>query len=182
MRKTGINIKAVIVIFAALAVIAIACATLFGQLGTTSKGTSISRSEMYQSVSQLADDSDAIIVGTVESSENVSDIDPSTEFVLATVKVADTKKGNMTPGDTVIVRQTPLSDAQLMSKGATYLLYLTESGLEGELASQYYVTGVTAGIYEKTQTSARSAASFERFDKASGDDLPDMIAASEIEG
>lgn len=173
------RIIAIIVILIAAVIV---CTALFGQLGTTSKGTSISRSEIYQSVSQLADDSDAIIIGTVESSENVSDIDLSTEFVLATVKVADTEKGNITTGDTVIVRQTPLSDAQLMSKGATYLLYLTESGLEGELASQYYVTGVTAGIYEKTQTSARSAASFERFDKASGDDLPDMIAASEIEG
>lgn len=56
------------------------------------------------------------------------------------------------------------------------------SGLDGELASHYYINGVTAGIYEVEATKPRSAQEeqFKRVDPDSGDTLPEVLSAGKV--
>ena len=161
---------------------------------TTSKGE-ISRVKMYDSVKAITDDSDLVVVGTVADQKVVQDIDDETDFTLSTVKVITTKKGDA--GDeTVIVRQTGSTKNQtagaMMKTGSTYLLFLVHSGLSGDLASQYYVTGADAGIYlapatakAKAQTGTAteqdiSGETFNRVNSDSGDNLPATLTVDEV--
>ena len=161
---------------------------------TTSKGE-ISRVKMYDSVKAITDDSDLVIVGTVADQRVVQDIDDETDFTLSTVKVITTKKGDA--GDeTVVVRQTGSTKNQtagaMMKSGSTYLLFLVHSGLSGDLASQYYVTGADAGIYlasatakAKAQTGTAteqdiSGETFNRVNSDSGDNLPATLTVDEV--
>ena len=161
---------------------------------TTSKGE-ISRVKMYDSVKAITDDSDLVIVGTVANQRVVQDIDDETDFTLSTVKVITTKKGDA--GDeTVVVRQTGSTKNQtagaMMKTGSTYLLFLVHSGLSGDLASQYYVTGADAGIYlasatakAKAQTGTAteqdiSGETFNRVNSDSGDNLPATLTVDEV--
>ena len=161
---------------------------------TTSKGE-ISRVKMYDSVKAITDDSDLVVVGTVADQKVVQDIDNETDFTLSTVKVITTKKGDA--GDeTVVVRQTGSTKNQtagaMMETGSTYLLFLVHSGLAGDLASQYYVTGADAGIYlapatakAKAQTGTVteqdiSGETFNRVNSDSGDNLPATLTVDEV--
>ena len=161
---------------------------------TTSKGE-ISRVKMYDSVKAITDDSDLVVVGTVADQKVVQDIDDETDFTLSTVKVITTKKGDA--GDeTVVVRQTGSTKNQtagaMMKTGSTYLLFLVHSGLSGDLASQYYVTGADAGIYlasatakAKAQTGTAteqdiSGETFNRVNSDSGDNLPATLTVDEV--
>ena len=161
---------------------------------TTSKGE-ISRVKMYDSVKAITDDSDLVVVGTVADQKVVQDIDDETDFTLSTVKVITTKKGDA--GDeTVVVRQTGSTKNQtagaMMETGSTYLLFLVHSGLAGDLASQYYVTGADAGIYlapatakAKAQTGTVteqdiSGETFNRVNSDSGDNLPATLTVDEV--
>ena len=161
---------------------------------TTSKGE-ISRVKMYDSVKAITDDSDLVVVGTVADQKVVQDIDNETDFTLSTVKVITTKKGDA--GDeTVVVRQTGSTKNQtagaMMETGSTYLLFLVHSGLAGDLASQYYVTGADAGIYlapatakAKAQTGTAteqdiSGETFNRVNSDSGDNLPATLTVDEV--
>ena len=160
----------------------------------TSKGE-ISRVKMYDSVKAITDDSDLVVVGTVADQKVVQDIDDETDFTLSTVKVITTKKGDA--GDeTDIVRQTGSTKNQtagaMMKTGSTYLLFLVHSGLSGDLASQYYVTGADAGIYlapatakAKAQTGTAteqdiSGETFNRVNSDSGDNLPATLTVDEV--
>lgn len=161
---------------------------------TTSKDEN-SRVKMYDSVKAITDDSDLVVVGTVADQKVVQDIDDETDFTLSTVKVITTKKGDA--GDeTVVVRQTGSTKNQtagaMMKTGSTYLLFLVHSGLAGDLASQYYVTGADAGIYlasatakAKTQTGTAteqdiSEETFNRVNSDSGDNLPATLTVDEV--
>ena len=161
---------------------------------TTSKDEN-SRVKMYDSVKAITDDSDLVIVGTVADQKVVQDIDDETDFTLSTVKIITPKKGDA--GDkTVIVRQTGSTKNQtagaIMKTGSTYLLFLVHSGLSGDLASQYYVTGADAGIYlapttakAKAQTGTAteqdiSGETFNRVNSDSGDNLPATLTVNEV--
>ena len=161
---------------------------------TTSKGE-ISRVKMYDSVKAITDDSDLVVVGTVADQKVVQDIDDETDFTLSTVKVITTKKGDA--GDeTVVVRQTGSTKNQtagaMMKTGSTYLLFLVHSGLSGDLASQYYVTGADAGIYLASATAKAKAhtgtateqdisgETFNRVNSDSGDNLPATLTVDEV--
>ncbi len=161
---------------------------------TTSKDEN-SRVKMYDSVKAITDDSDLVVVGTVADQKVVQDIDDETDFTLSTVKVITTKKGDA--GDeTVVVRQTGSTENQtagaMMKTGSTYLLFLVHSGLAGDLASQYYVTGADAGIYlasatakAKAQTGTTteqdiSGETFNRVNSDSGDNLPATLTVDEV--
>lgn len=136
-----------------------------------------------------------MIVGTVADQKVVQDIDDETDFTLSTVKVITTKKGDA--GDkTVVVRQTGSTKNQtagaIMTTGSTYLLFLVRSGLSGDLASQYYVTGADAGIYlasttakAKAQTGSAteqdiSGETFNRVNCNSGDNLHATLTVDEV--
>lgn len=87
-----------------------------------------------------------------------------------------------------MVRQTgsvaQSAPTELLTEGEEYLLYLTPSNLPGELASQYYVTGLSAGIYQKKDPSAANRTSqsdldsdviYTRADPDTADHLPTNI-------
>lgn len=105
-----------------------------------------------------------------------------TSFVLAAVEVSSVEKGDVQEGSTIIVRQTGYLEDSLLEDGGTYLFYLVPTGLEGDLADQYYVTGVTAGIYEKVTVDSQSSASdsFVRVAPDSGDELPESLTSKEL--
>ena len=69
--------------------------------------------------------------------------------------------------------------------GQTALLYLTPTGLDGELASQYYPVGVTAGVYvldgDVAALSADndSAVTFSHTVTDTGDSIPNVLSLEE---
>lgn len=162
---------------------------------TDGPGTGTSRAKLYQSAEQMADDSDLIVVGSVGDTRTVQDLDDTTDFTLADVKVLTTIKGDA-GGDTVVVRQTGSPEQGdsdlLMSPGDTVMLFLARSELDGELADQYYITGATAGLYamdavdvaaDTTQEGDPPAdgARFRRVDMQSGDSLPQTLTTEDVE-
>ena len=166
-----------------------ACGATNGTASQTASG--MSRVTIYRSVDQLMDDSDAVIVGDVQSTTTTRDIDDATDFTLASVLVKYVAKGDLAPSDGITVRQTG-TDAPQLSEGDTVLLFLVRSGLDGDLAEHYYITGATAGMYEadplakvlQTDESEddgiASDTQFERIDKDSGDDLPMTLTMDDI--
>ena len=151
---------------------------------TLATGNAISRVKLYDSLEEISADSDLVVVGTVGSQECVYDIDDVTAFVVAEVQIAEVIDGEAEEGATIEVRQMATLEESLLEDGETYLLYLVESGLDGDLADQYYVTGSTAGIYVSVDVSTRSAddsaGSYKRVDLDSGDDLPETVNAEEV--
>ncbi|KRF08951.1 hypothetical protein ASH00_04545 [Arthrobacter sp. Soil782] len=122
---------------------------------TTTQGEAhAARVKLYPSLKSMADDSTAVVVGTVTAQRVAADIDPATDFTISTISVTSAKRsnGSVKSGTTVEVRQfgsanqVPL--VPLMEVGGTYLVYLTASGLPGELGTQFYVTGSNAGLYQ----------------------------------
>ena len=73
----------------------------------------------------------------------------------------------------------------MLEDGQTALLYLTPTGLDGELASQYYPVGVTAGVYvldgDVAALSADndSAATFSHTVTDTGDSIPNVLSLEE---
>lgn len=151
---------------------------------TLATGNAISRVKLYDSLEEISADSDLVVVGTVGSQECVYDIDDVTAFVVAEVQIAEVIDGEAEEGAMIEVRQTATLEESLLKDGETYLLYLVESGLDGDLADQYYVTGSTAGIYVSVDASTcsadDSAGSYERVDLDSGDDLPETVNVEEV--
>ena len=168
---------------------------------TTSTGD-VSRVTLYDSLSEMSDASDLIVVGTVSSQEVVRDITEEDDFTVSSFNVTRVVKGaDAKAGDVVEVRQIGSVDQQtgveMLNADQVYLLYLTPSGLSGDLASQYYVTGAEAGIYEATSggssnqsvLKSTSQADSEKADKVSfgrveldtGDTLPATVTLPEAE-
>ena len=150
-------------------------------------GGETSRIRLYESVSEMADDSALVVTGRVVETRTVQDIDDHTDFTLSTVEVRESNEART--GDLITVRQFG-SDEQaplvpLLVTGQDYLLFLTSSGLKGELASHYYVTGSNAGLYELTDDSkARRGAqepSARQVAPTEGENLPVGLDQSTVE-
>lgn len=148
---------------------------------------SFSRVKLYDTPEELAQDSDLIVNGKVLNQQEVYDIDDTIPFTIVQVEVGDVLKG--TPNNAVIeVRQTGLLEESFVVNGSNYLFFLVPSDLEGPQAEQYYITGATAGLYEvetpaNSTTAARSkttAATLERVDTESGDDLPSTMTVADL--
>lgn len=156
--------------------------------GTTTggSGSHASRVQFYDSIPDLADDSTAVVVATVGDQHEANDITEDTDFTLSDVTVVEAPKPDEAtqPGATITVRQFGSKEqppvATLLEPGRTYLLYLTATGLDGELGSQYYVTGSSAGLYESDESSVsrRAAAS----DTATFTKVPALEAEAEPDG
>jgi len=122
----------------------------------------------------MAGDSALVIIGTVVSDSVVTDVDPVTEFTLATIRIGDVVKARspFVQGSKVVVRQvgsaSQITEVPLMKVGRQYLLYLTPSGLPGERATQFYVTGANAGVYAQSG----DPSSFKQVQRRDGEDLP----------
>lgn len=166
---------------------------------STSESTGTSRAKLYGSVDELAADSAAVLVGRVDATDVTRDVDGATDFTLATVTVLKAVKGSADADGTVTVRQTG-SAAQrtpetLLRTGDVALLFLAESGLPGDQAGQYYITGAGAGLYEAADDYAAAlrsvapgeaeqavdAATFNRVDTDSGDTLPATLRIGDLD-
>lgn len=148
-----------------------------------------SRVRFYSSVSELAGDSAVVIAGVVTAQRTATDINPETELTISTVTVSAVPKGqSLVAGSTVEVRQFGSAKqegpAPLLVVRSGYLLYLTGSGLKGELANQYYVTGSDAGLYAATSPDSltRSSGSFRQMQANQGDHLPATITLGGASG
>lgn len=157
-----------------------------------SGGAEMSRVRLYESVRELAADSDAIVVGRVVDEREVADIDPITDFTLADFEVDKVLAGDsVAAGSTIVVRQVGSSrqtpPVELLAQDGTYLLYLTASGLEGELGKHFYVTGANAGVYEARGAERGVVMSgvsdtFVQSSPQEGEHLPAEINISRAEG
>jgi hypothetical protein len=171
--------------------VAVGSTALLAACSSTYSDSHGSRVERYTSVEQLAEDSALIAVGTVVEQTTATDIDATTPFTLSSFEITEVSKGDAAvgEGDNIIVRQigseAEAGPADLFERGATYLLYLTPSGLEGKLASQFYVTGGTAGIYQAESASRGSDSTDALFTHApsdEGDVLPDSLSVDGATG
>lgn len=140
----------------------------------TSEG---SRARLYASLDELALDSDAIVTGTVVSQEVVRDILPTHDFTLSQVEISSITKGTQIVNHEVITvrqhgsaSQTP--PAPLMEVGSDYLLFLVQSGLSGDLAAHFYVTGANAGLYRNNT----DGTGFVQMAASEGENLPMTIS------
>ncbi|GAA1326317.1 hypothetical protein ACFSWE_16585 [Leucobacter albus] len=130
--------------------------------------SSFDREQIYASAIEMREDSDLVAIGTVNQIREAQDIEGSDTII--TISEVDMKevvkwddKVDSRIGDVIEVRQFGSKDSgsaappvTLLEAGKTYLLFLTSSGLGGELAAQYYVTGASAGLYEPRQDVRRS--------------------------
>ena len=89
---------------------------------------------------------------------------------------------------TIEVRQLGSTDvdqlpAPILEVGQDYLLFLTPTGLSGGAASQFYITGGTAGYYRSTAgptgDRADAGATFGKVGDE-GDTLPTTLTADQI--
>lgn len=152
-----------------------------------------SRVELYNSVREIAADSSKVVVVDVLEQEviyeRLGDLPSPITYTVSTVAVrkefSPTGLGIELPnagphveGDRLLVRQmgTKESDgpATILRPDASYLLFLTPSLLPGELASQFYVTGGSAGIYVATDNF------FEHGPFEEGDTLPGTLTADDL--
>jgi len=148
-----------------------------------------SRVAFYDSVEALRADSDAVIVGRAIDQEVADDIEPGFHFTLSHVEVmeGDAESG-LAAGDTIVVRQVGGADTppltNLLGRADTYLLFLTLSGLDGRLATQFYPTGVVAGIYVAAGNDHDNVdqLTFTQFERDEADDLPTELTTREALG
>jgi hypothetical protein len=171
LKKYGILLLLLSVFFAA------GCSPTHPQVTTQRE---ISRISVYGSLGELAGDSDLVAIGKVSSQKIVTDVDPAIAVLISTVVISSTLKGE--GSESVTVRQLLQSgntevDGNLQD-GKTYLLYLTPSQLKGDLASQYYPVGVTAGIFESSSNTSQ----FNRLVHNEGDKLPNVVSAESALG
>lgn len=162
----------------------------YGSSHSGNTAGSLSRTKLYSSVDAIAADSDAVIVGKVNSTTVARDVDDTTDFTLSSVTVLDSLKGTEQPNGTVTVRQTGSASQStpetLLQADDVVLLFLSESGLPGEQAKHYYITGATAGLYAADSKSgdineaALSNASFSRVNTDSGDTLPATLTVDDV--
>lgn len=153
------------------------------------EGAESSRIKLYASSSDLAADSALIATGTVVAQKAAADITPDLDFTLSTVRLTTVAKGAAAPGSTVVVRQVGSqkqpAPTPLMGVGSNYLLYLTPSGLAGDLGKQYYVTGGNAGLYVAAGgASSRTAGNpvYTQSDPEPGENLPSSLTPAEALG
>lgn len=148
-------------------------------------GSDESVAQVYESLSEISTGSDVVVIGAVTGQNVVRDITETDDFTISEFTVTDVIKGDVAEGDTLEVRQigssgegTDSENAAMLTEGQTYLLYLVHSGLDGDLASQYYVTGASAGIY--IADDADSTVFDHVADDADGD-MPDEVSLTEAE-
>lgn len=152
-----------------------------GAKGTHRADTS--RSDIYDSLNDMDDATDVVVTGEVRSQKTAYDIDDITAFTLAQVYVSSVEKGEIEQNKSITVRLSGTTEQSPLKNGAKYAFFLVHSGLEGALATQYYVTGSTAGIYEIAGREDRSETvrNLVRVDKGSGDTLPETLSLSDLE-
>lgn len=156
-------------------------------------GSDMSRVRLYSNVAELAADSKLVVEGTATGQFVADDVDPTTDFTLSKMKIVKVLRGadTINVGNSIVVRQMG-SDKQtppvpILVPGQVYLLYLTPSGLDGALSSQYYITGANAGIYVQPSTGLAPAAAgtetqFAQVQRENGENLPASLSDTQALG
>lgn len=190
-----------------------------GQTGSTSSGGSGahgSRVRFYDSLKAITKDSTLVVVGTAGPQTVADDLNTGVDFTRTEFGVSKVlkHKGELPQNNSIIVRQdgsnipaqenaaSQSPSTPLLESGKTYMLFLTvATGLPGELASQYYVTGANAGLYMDAATAPPVTASaqsnsnessaaplrklapgtFVPTDPSPEDDLPSSATPSDVE-
>lgn len=160
---------------------------------TQGSGSDMSRVRLYSNVAELAADSKLVVEGTATGQSVADDVDPTTDFTLSEVTIVKVLRGanNIKVGNSIVVRQmgsgkqTP--PVPILVPGQVYLLYLTPSGLDGPLSSQYYITGANAGIYVQPSTGlapavAGTATQFSQVQRQTGENLPASLSDTQALG
>jgi hypothetical protein len=176
-------------------------ASLAGCSTPGSSGMHGSRAELYDSVQGLAADSSIAAVVEVQSQQVLNPAsDRDFAYTLSTVSVVSTlsPKGlaselpanvptdPVSDGSEIVVRQMGTVDietpAPILKAGEQYLLFLVPSMLEGEAASQFWVTGGSAGVYEVSgdDFARGSDATFTHGPFEEGDTLPPTLTAKDL--
>lgn len=144
----------------ALAVLTGATACVSPQQETI--GISGSRATLYGSLQELVADSAVVVTAAViETTEFESSGIPATRATLQVMESVPVtglgaNKGTVavSSGDTIKVTQygteVVSSSAPLLVVGKSYLLFLVSTGLPDAPADEFFVTGVSAGIYEQS--------------------------------
>lgn len=149
-------------------------------------GGEFTRAKFYASEVALRADSEAIVVARVKSQTVADDITPGLDFTISDVEVSQVKKGRglgLKPGQVIKVRETGKSGDgagwKYLDNGESYLLYLVTSGLPGDKASQYYITGANVGSF--VQVPAPGGPSrFMQLNPSGGDRIPGELSAGQV--
>lgn len=169
----------------AVAVLLAASVAMTGCVAGTS--AQASRAELYSSLAELVADSAAVVDVEVQSQEI---LDEDGTYTLSTVTVVSSfepaglaSPSAVAPADELVVRQIgsasgPQSSeaATLLEVGEQYLLFLTPTMLDGDAGAQFYVVGVSAGIYRSED------GRYVRMQSDDGDVLPDTLTAADLTG
>jgi hypothetical protein len=166
-----------------------------------------SRDHLYESIDELAAESIAVAIVTVEGHTEFPETTVGDEargaysaFDATVVEVAsppklgeavgDELKASVTspvPGDRVLIRMLGTAErpgpTDFLEDGESYLLFLTGTGLPESPANEFYIAGGSAGVY---RSDGESLSSESRFTKdgveREGDELPQTVTLSELRG
>ncbi|GAA5203339.1 MULTISPECIES: hypothetical protein [Microbacterium] len=174
-------------VFAATALIALALGLAGCAGGDPTGHMDGSRVELYDSVRGIAADASLIAVGEVTEQEVVQEDIPYTLSTFAIEReFSPAVLGRDVPagapkieGSEVVVRQMGAAGTELpypiLEPGQRYLLFLSPSMLEGEKATQLYITGGSAGIY------SIEGNAFVHGPFTEGDTLPGKLTANDLQ-
>ncbi|MEY2848617.1 MAG: hypothetical protein RI885_1282 [Actinomycetota bacterium] len=145
-------------------VVVMVCAIVLSGCAPGATMSSGSRVKLYANVSDLARDSSLVVEVTVSQQDEHAETTSSSAHTTSLAKVdatfsppglSDRAKEDFSAAPTeVVVRQlTPgagkldSSGGPILREGGRYLLFLVPSGVPGEGADQFYITGGTAGLF-----------------------------------
>lgn len=152
------------------------------------------RVRFYKSLGDLKKDSPVIAAGIVTGQKVTTDVDGSLKVTLSDFHVLDVSKGNVKPGQTLVIRQSGANDALILKKREVTLLFLNLVGNDNKAyKGQYAIRGVDAGIYELSDPSSFTTLTasadgkgsaddvrFSRFMKTDSDRLPTTITLKQV--
>ena len=146
--------------------------------------TIVDRVQSFQNIGELIDSSNLVVTGTVVKEEIVTDAVKDAPVLESTFEIKTVLAGAVPGGkSTVVVRMYTSTSNQdksnVLKVGSDYMLFLTDSGLKGDLASQYYVTGYEAGAYVADSTTD-GVTTYKRLIKTEGDVLPATLTEADV--
>lgn len=150
----------------------VGCGTAGAEIAGPRESYDVSRVRGYDTLEELAEASDLIVVAEVTDQYDITEIH-GLPFTRRTVAPIETLKGDAPDPLIIRVIGTP-DDEGALTPGTTHLLYLTEFSFEpGEPTNEYAVVGVYAGDYLQTETEV-----FEKTDDESPE-LPAEVSQDE---
>jgi hypothetical protein len=186
-RMFAIGATLAIVAVAVVAVPALQALIPPGSSGPAAQPPGISsgsRAKLYSSIAELAADSGAVVAGTV-----VSQVPGADGTIVSDVKVDSSYRpkglGNNVASGAVSVPEAALvkvtifgpttsAGSAYFTTGQQYLLFLTPTGLPGADQDEFFITGVTAGLYiEEGDHFVKSP--------SEGDELPITLTADTLQ-